>query len=183
MARQNDLRNTRDPERAKALFISNTIGLDTRALRYGNELQNTDLTADFKSLTVPTLVIPSVHDDESPGQGGPALAQWSEIKLRYPSIPLTVVPFENTRSYAVEEAPMELDRAIADFLAAKTVEVNRERRLASRPSPRASVMQAIGSAEVTVTYSRPQLKERKLTFNNIWRARMRRRPYRSGLMY
>jgi hypothetical protein len=47
----------------------------------------------------------------------PPLAQWQDVKRRYPSIPLTVAPFENIRAYATEDAPEVLDRAIASFVA------------------------------------------------------------------
>ncbi|MFN7927347.1 MAG: DUF2911 domain-containing protein [Blastocatellia bacterium] len=60
-------------------------------------------------------------DDDSPAQGGPQPSQWQAVKLRYPTLPVTVARFENTRGYIVEEAPQELDRALASFLAGKPV--------------------------------------------------------------
>ena len=125
--------NTRDPERGKALYIDFLTKTDPRAFTYFIELNSTDLTDDLKYLKVPMLVIPSLHDEKSPALNNPAmpgpnnlaLSQWNEIKQSYLSIPLAIVPFENTRNYATEEAPLELDRAIAAFVAGKPVEVKR----------------------------------------------------------
>ena len=166
---------TRNPERGKALVMSATLNSDPRAYRYNTELLFTDLSDDFKNLKVPVLAISAIHDDNSPAQGGSATAEWTEMKLKYPTIPLTSVFFENTRNYITEEAPQELDRAVEAFLAGKPVEGKSGRSIAARPSPRASAMQAIGATEVTIAYGRPQVKERKIwgglvPYNRVWRA-------------
>lgn len=118
-------RNTRDPERGKALYIDFMVKTDPRALDYAFELSGTDLTFDLRRLRVPMLSIPSVPDLGAPPGGDLALGQWQEIKRLYPAIPLTLTPFENTRNYATEEAPLELDQAIAAFVAGRPVEVKR----------------------------------------------------------
>jgi pimeloyl-ACP methyl ester carboxylesterase len=117
--------NTRKAERGKSLYLEFMARTDPRSQGYLNELIGADLTDGLKKLQVPLLVIPSLHDDKSPGRGGPALSQWQEIKQQSPAIPLTLAPFENTRNYAVEEAPEALDRAIAAFVAGTSAEVKR----------------------------------------------------------
>ncbi len=167
--------NTRNQEEGIGLYINGTMGTDFRAFRYTFELANTDLTEEFKELRVPVLSIVSVADDNSPGQGSPGPAQWREMELRYPTIPLTVSNFDNTRAYALLEAPDDLDRALAAFVAGKPVTISRPPLHAARPSPRATVSQAIGATVVTVAYGRPQVKERKVwggqvPYNRVWRA-------------
>jgi len=169
------LGTTRNLERGKALFASTALNSDPRAYRYGAEVLFNDLSAGFKNLSVPVLSITPVPDDSSPSQGSPASAQWTELKLRYPAIPLTSVFFENTRNYITEEAPSELDRAVEAFLAGKPVEGRRGHSIASRPSPRGSAMQAIGATEVAIAYSRPRVNARKIwgglvPYNRVWRA-------------
>src|SRR6185436_19852836 len=125
-----------DIERARALAIDAFSTADPRAARYNAELFSTDLTGALKDLKVPLLAIPAVPDDNSPGQGSATPSQWYEIKLKYPAIPLTVVPFENTRSYIHEDAPQEFDAALAAFLAGKPVTGKKGLEMATRPSPR-----------------------------------------------
>lgn len=164
----------RDIERARALAISAAANSDPRAALYNVEFFSTDLSAAFKDLKVPVLAIPTIHDDNSPGQGGPAPAEWNELKLRYPAIPLTVAVFQNTRTYATDDAPKEFDSALEAFIAGKHVEGRKGREIAARPSPRAAVMQAIGATEVIVHYGSPQVNKRKVwgelvPYNRLWR--------------
>ncbi|HEX2490614.1 MAG TPA: alpha/beta fold hydrolase, partial [Blastocatellia bacterium] len=165
----------RDIERARALAIDAAALSDPRAYRYNVELFASDLTGALKNLKVPLLAIPAIHDDNSPGQGGPAPSQWHEAKMKYPAIPLTVAPFENTRTYVTEEAPQELDRAIESFLAGKPVEGRRGLAMATRPSPRGEVGEQIGALKVSITYGRPQVNKRQIwgqlvPYNRLWRA-------------
>ena|GEM_PF-142331 len=164
----------RDIERARALAIDAAVASDPRAYRYNVELFAIDLTGALKNLKVPLLAIPAIHDDDSPGQGGPAPSQWYEAKMKYPAIPLTVVPFENTRTYISEDAPQELDRAIESFLAGKPAEGRKGLSMATRPSPRGEVGQQIGALKVSITYGRPQVNKREVwgklvPYNRIWR--------------
>jgi pimeloyl-ACP methyl ester carboxylesterase len=85
--------------------------------RYRWELTSTDLSDALKELEVPVLAISSRHDEGSPMRTFPAITQWGEVKLRFPSIPLAVVTFEQTRHYVSADAPAGFDRALADFLA------------------------------------------------------------------
>lgn len=158
------------------MAIESLVGTDPKASRYSLEQITTDLTGPLQNLRVPLLSIVARHDDNSPGQAGFVAAQWNEMKLRYPSIPLTIVHFENTRSYITEEAPQELDQAIEAFLAGKPI-IGKHGRgpLAARPSPRASAMQAVGASEIAITYGRPQVKQREIwgklvPYNRMWRA-------------
>src|SRR5262245_13605738 len=164
----------REIERARALAIDAAVSSDPRAYRYNVEMFASDLTGALKTLKVPILAIPAIHDDNSPGQGGPAPSQWYEAKMRYPSIPLTVVPFENTRTYITEDAPQELDKAIESFLAGKPVEGRRGLAMATRPSPRGEVGEQIGALKVSITYGRPQVNKRQIwgklvPYDRLWR--------------
>jgi pimeloyl-ACP methyl ester carboxylesterase len=168
------LSSVRELERARALAIDDAVSTDPRAYQYNTELFASDLTASLKNLKVPLLAIPAVHDDESPGQGGPAPSQWYEAKMKYPSIPITVVPFEKTRTYITEDAPQELDSAIESFLAGKPVEGRRGTAIATRPSPRGEVGEQIGAVKVSITYGRPQVNKREIwgklvPYGRLWR--------------
>ena len=94
-------------------------GFLMRGIRYGNELLTTDLTDDFKALSVPVLAMSALHDDKSPRAATPGAAQWEELKRLYPAIPLTIKTFPDTRSYISIERPAEFDTALSDFLAVK----------------------------------------------------------------
>jgi pimeloyl-ACP methyl ester carboxylesterase len=92
-------------------------GFFMRGIRYGAELQTTDLTEEFARLSTPTLAMSATPDAKSPLAGrAVGVAQWAEIKRLYPSIPLTLAAFADTRSYISEERPEEFDRALNDFL-------------------------------------------------------------------
>ena len=166
---------SRNPQRNNELFLMSALDSSLRALRYGNELAMTDLGAEFGKLRVPVLAITADHDDASTQQGTPDTAQWTEVKLRYPTIPLTISRFENSRAFVTDDAPADLDAAIAAFLAGQPVEVKRARAVAVRPSPRASVRQQVGLAEIAIEYGRPPVKGRELwgklvPWRRVWRA-------------
>ena len=165
----------RDIERVRVLSIEDAVGTDPRAYRYNVEILSSDLTGSLKNLRVPLLAIPAIHDDKSIGQGEAAPSQWYEAKMKYPAIPLTVAPFENTRTYITEDAPQELDRAIESFLAGKPVEGRRGASMAIRSSPKGEVGGQIGALKVSVTYGRPQVNKRQIwgqlvPDNRLWRS-------------
>lgn len=144
------------------------------SLEYTFELLSTDLTEQMKALSLPMLAMGSWHDDGSPVQSPPSLSQWEEMKLLYPAIPLTVVAFDDTRSYISADAPEEFDRALADFLAGRPVQGKTGYSL-SRASPRASVMQSVAGTEIRIAYGRPGVKQRKIwgelvPNGRVWRA-------------
>ena len=156
-------------------FDALTTGYFPVGIRAGAELQATDLTDDMKALSVPMLAIGAHHDDGSPAQGTPTTAQWRELQLRWPSIPLQVATFNDTRSFITEDRPVELDRALDDFLGGRPVHGRPERTDAPRPSPHASVSQGIGAARVTVTFGRPAVNGRGVwggvvPYGRVWRA-------------
>jgi pimeloyl-ACP methyl ester carboxylesterase len=92
-------------------------GFLARGIRYGVELRTTDLTADFARLNVPTLAMIALPDAKSPSAGtAVGDKQWAEIKRLYPSIPLTLATFADTRSYISEDNPAEFDRTLGHFL-------------------------------------------------------------------
>jgi len=144
------------------------------SLEYRWELTSTDLTEQMKTLAVPMLAMGSWHDEGSPVVNLPSVSQWEEMRLLYPAIPLTVVAFDDTRAYISADAPEEFDRALADFHAGRAVPGKPGYSLA-RSSPRASVMQAVGGAEIRIAYGRPAVKGRKVwgelvPNGRVWRA-------------
>lgn len=84
---------------------------------YFAELATTNLSNDIKTLKVPMLVLPSVHDSESPGfqNNKVALDQWSPLDHSVSSLPITVVKMEDCRAYATEDQPQKLDEAIRNW--------------------------------------------------------------------
>lgn len=163
------------PQRNKELFLMGALDSSLQAMRYTHELALTDLAEEFGKLQVPVLAITADHDDASTLQGTPDTAQWTEVQLRYPGIPLTISRFANSRIFVTDDAPEDLDNAIAAFLAGKLFMINRAPANATRSSPRASTTQQIGQAEVTINYGRPQTKGREVwgqlvPWNRIWRA-------------
>ncbi len=92
-------------------------GFFMRGVRYGGEIRTTDLTEDFGRLSVPTLAMIALPDAKSPlAASAVGNAQWAEIKRLYPSIPLTLATFADTRSYISEDSPAEFDRILSNFL-------------------------------------------------------------------
>jgi hypothetical protein len=147
------------------------------SLEYSWELTSTDLTEPMKDLAIPLLVLGSWHDEGSPVASPPNISQWEEIKLRYPAIPLTVVAFDDTRAYISADAPEAFDRALADFLAGRRGNDVHGKTGFSLPrtSSRASVMQAVGGAEIAIAYGRPAVNGRKVwgelvPNGRVWRA-------------
>jgi pimeloyl-ACP methyl ester carboxylesterase len=92
-------------------------GFFLRGFRYGAELRSTDLTEDLRRLSVPTLAMSALPDAKSPrASSAVGAAQWAEIKRLYPSVPLNLATFADTRSYISEDSPAEFDRALNNFL-------------------------------------------------------------------
>lgn len=165
----------KDPAVSRAwTFEALSGGFFRPSFEYRWELTSTDLTEQMKTLAVPLLVMGSWHDEGSPATNAPSLSQWDEMTLLYPAIPLTVVAFDDTRAYVSEDAPAEFDRALADFLARRPVHGKTGFSL-PRTSPRATVAQAVGGAELEISYGRPAVKSRKLwgalvPNGRVWRA-------------
>jgi hypothetical protein len=84
---------------------------------YFGELATTNLSNDIKSLKVAMLVLPSVHDKESPGfqNNKVALDQWSPLDHSVSSLPITVVRMEDCRAYATEDQPQKFDEVIRNW--------------------------------------------------------------------
>ena len=155
-------------------FEALSTGFFVTGREYQGEMFTTDLTEELRNLSVPLLAMGAIHDDGSPRQSPPSLSQWDEIKLRNPQVPLTVVAFEDSRSYISVEYPDEFDRALADFLAGRAVHAKEGFSL-PRASPRASLLLALAGAEVRIAYCRPAVNGRKVwgelvPFNRVWRA-------------
>jgi pimeloyl-ACP methyl ester carboxylesterase len=165
----------KDPAVSRAWsFEALSGGFFVPSLEYRWELTSTDLTEPMKGLAVPMLAMGSWHDEGSPVASPPSLSQWEEMKLLYPAAPLTVVAFDDTRAYVSADAPAQFDRALADFLAGRPVQGKAGYGL-PRTSSRASVVQAVGGAEMDIAYGRPAVKARKVwgelvPDGRVWRA-------------
>jgi pimeloyl-ACP methyl ester carboxylesterase len=142
-------------------FEALSSGFFLSSQEYQWELVSTDLTEQMKGLAVPMLALGSWHDERSPLSSFPAIAQWEEMKLLYPTIPLTVTAFDQTRHYISADAPEAFDRTLADFLAGRPVRpvIGDDQ---PRTSPRVSVAQSIG-ANVRIAYGPIAVNGR-----NIW---------------
>jgi hypothetical protein len=84
---------------------------------YFAELATTNVSDGIKTLKVPMLVLPSVHDKESPGfqNNKVALDQWRPLDHSVSSLPITVVSMEDCRAYATEDQPQKLDEVIRNW--------------------------------------------------------------------
>lgn len=104
-------------------------------------------------------------------------AQWMRLQQDHPDIPLTVVPFRATRNYAPVDSPLELGRAIEDFLAGRSVRGKpRDPALtAFRASPRSAATQVLGATEVEIQYYSSAARGRTIwggvvPWESLWRA-------------
>lgn len=104
----------KDPQRQQFLLQILSSSDAHNWWSYYIELMSTDLSNPIKTLKVPMLVIPSVPDKELPGREAfnVSLTQWQDLKLPM----ITVTPFENTRAFATEDSPRQLDEAISNFV-------------------------------------------------------------------
>jgi hypothetical protein len=86
---------------------------------YYAELMTTDLSDQMKSSKVPMLVLPSIHDKESPGNSSSQMTveQWKDFAKANPSAPIQITLMEDSRSYATEDQPEKLDQVISAWLA------------------------------------------------------------------
>jgi pimeloyl-ACP methyl ester carboxylesterase len=89
-------------------------------VRYMTELIAADATERVKAAKTPMLAIAAIPDAGAPGAEPEQMrAAWTQIAKDIPN--LTVVYFENTRHFVMDDAPAEMDRAIADFVAGRPV--------------------------------------------------------------
>jgi pimeloyl-ACP methyl ester carboxylesterase len=81
---------------------------------YFAELATTNLSRELRNLKVPMLVIPSMHDRDSPGfeSSKTSLAQWEGLDR---SVPVTIQALEDCRAYATEDQPQKLDGIIQSW--------------------------------------------------------------------
>lgn len=168
--------STRDATRSKQwTYDALTTGYFVPGVQFGAEMQSTDLSADMQKLSVPMLVIGARHDDASPAQGTPTTAQWKELQLRWPSLPLQLVTFDDSRSFITEDRPVEFDRALDEFLSHRPVHGYVGHVETPRPSPHASLSQVVGRAQITISYGRPAINGRTVwgelvPYGRVWRA-------------
>src|SRR5262245_63411145 len=103
------------------------------------------------------LAMGSWHDEASPLTSFPAIAEWEEMKLLYPKIPLTIAGFDHTRHYISADAPAPFDAALASFLAGRVIAEPPTSHL--RTIPRLSVSGTAG-ATVSIAYVQPSVNGR-----------------------
>lgn len=163
----------KNPETSRAwTFDALSGGFFLTSQEYQWELTSTDLTDQMKDLRIPMLAMGSWHDAGSPMMSFPAVAQWEEMRLLYPTIPLSVVAFDNTRHYISADAPEAFDSTLANFLAGRPV---RDAFNASvRSLSRVSVTQKAG-ATITIEYGRVPVNGRTIWGDvvpngRVWRA-------------
>ncbi len=111
-----------NPERAEALGSMVGSTPNTTLTRYALEMSASDTMPKLKTLTTPLLIIAAIPDDavvpsEEMREG--MRDRWRELLKGVPNT--TLVFFESTRLFVTEDAPADLDAAVASFAAGKTV--------------------------------------------------------------
>jgi len=107
----------KNKERQEYIARLMTVGAARVWWNYFAELATTDLTAEIKNLKVPMLVLPSIHDHDSPGfeSSRVTLDQWASLEPSKGSLPITIVRMEDCRAYATEDQPAKLDEVIRQW--------------------------------------------------------------------
>ena len=111
--------NCKNKQRQESLAVLAAKSGSHAWWNYFAELATTDLSAEIKAVKLPMLVLPSIHDPESPGfeTSKVTLEQWKGLDHSTSSLPITVVPIEDCRGYATEDQPAKLDAAIRNWTA------------------------------------------------------------------
>lgn len=110
-----------DPLRAVALSASSGAVPIATGGRYMLELMSADISEKLRTTTTPTLVIAALPPESAAVLPNQMVRNWWTTTVK--QIPTgTLVVFENTRHFVTDDAPQELDRAIAQFLAGEPVE-------------------------------------------------------------
>jgi pimeloyl-ACP methyl ester carboxylesterase len=171
------LANTKDTSKAIDLYALQANMYSKTRMQYYYQLQSADLKYEIKDLRVPTLVIPAGHDDKSPGGSSitQAYSQFEEIQNLYPGLPVSIVPFYDTRAFIAMEAPGELGDAIFSFANNQPVAGKAKLVYGNRKSAFKEVTTKIGSSSVTVNYGSPKVNGRQIwgklvPYNDVWRA-------------
>jgi pimeloyl-ACP methyl ester carboxylesterase len=109
-----------DKDRAKAIGDMCAATPARNAVRYLLELMCADVTGDLPKINIPFLAIAAIAPEDMPGLTKDMVRQvWKDLLKGQPKI--TLAYFENTHHFVMEDAPAELDKAIADFTAGKPV--------------------------------------------------------------
>jgi len=111
-----------NPERAEALGAMVGRTPTPTLVRYALEMSASDTTPELKKLTTPLLIIAAIPDDAvvpDEGMREGMRDRWRELLKGLPNT--TLVFFENTRLFVTEDAPTELDAAVANFASGKPV--------------------------------------------------------------
>ena len=120
LVRQMAQNDVRDPERAAKIGDLMAGSPRDSAIRYLAEFMASDLTEDLLNLECRLLMVAAIPEQERAGVPINAFRQYySEMFAPCPLASLTL--FEETLHFVTEDAPEELDRAVAAFVADEPV--------------------------------------------------------------
>ncbi len=119
--RQGTPNMVKSEDRAKQIADMSVRVPRATSVRYMLELLASDVTAELKASSCKVLGIAALGDESTRfGSVDLTKAAW---KSQFDAVPAaTVVYFDDTRHFVMDDAPAELDRAIEQFLAGKDVE-------------------------------------------------------------
>ncbi|MFN0134181.1 MAG: alpha/beta fold hydrolase [Phycisphaerales bacterium] len=126
-----------DPARAAPLVAKAAAVPKATSSRYMLEYLAADLTEQMPATKLPVLAIAAIGDVPYAEDLKALYDMWQR---EWASVPqLTLVHFEDTLEFVTESAPVELDRAVEQFLAQKQVEGKKGTPKPPRPAEQAPV--------------------------------------------
>lgn len=168
VARNQQYLNAISPEAVNSIF------------RYSQEFGAQDVSGFFKKRHIPLLSFVAGQDDQSPLAGTMGvITAWQELRSQFPDYPLSLIRIANSRSLSFIDQPALFDHYFNQFIeepgtAIEPVSTDTPIQV-ERASPAAGITQVIASTKLSLNYSRPAKKGRKLfgdmiPFDKIWRA-------------
>ncbi len=172
--------HSNQPEPIRAIVKNNLEKVDRYTFwMYRDQMKAADLMEELKSLKVPLLSITSVHDPLSrfvTGSRANVIA-WQKLKLALPDKPIHLVPIQNARGLVLFDYPKEAGKLIHQFTAVPNeFEYDKPKPThAVNISPKSTISQTFSNIDVSITYSRPAVKGRKIfgsvvPYGKVWRA-------------
>lgn len=111
-----------DPDRGAEIGRMLTTPSRGVTLEYTFEYYMSDISPGLSDLKVPMLMIPAVHSIGMDRALQPELTRQRWRNTYAKAARTTLVFFEDSYPYVLDEAPEKLDRVIEDFLAGRTIE-------------------------------------------------------------